>query len=93
MHRLLEDEGHGDSLSTKRWLFDQEALQEYLLICAQDPRGDLIDKPGKTRYFYYTCNTLNMCLDSPLRGGLTESGEPPLMGLQYPMHKCHLTEA
>ena len=35
------------SLSTERWMFHQEALQEYLLLCCQHPRGGLIDKPGK----------------------------------------------
>lgn len=29
------------------WLFDQAALQEYLLICCQHPLGGLIDKPQK----------------------------------------------
>lgn len=29
------------------WLFNQEALQEYLLICCQHPYGSLVDKPGK----------------------------------------------
>ncbi len=51
--------GHFASLSRERWLFDQEALQEYLLICCQDPRGGLVDKPGKARDFYHTCYTLS----------------------------------
>ena len=51
--------GHGDSLPKERWLFDQEALQEYLLVCCQDPRGGLVDKPGKARDFYHTCYTLS----------------------------------
>lgn len=29
------------------WLFNQEALQEYLLICCQHLHGSLVDKPGK----------------------------------------------
>ena len=37
-----------------RWLFNIGALQEYLLVCCQDPRGGMIDKPGKSRDFYHT---------------------------------------
>lgn len=35
------------NLSAEHWMFSQEALQEYLLICCQHSRGGLIDKPGK----------------------------------------------
>jgi len=41
------------------WLFSSQGLQEYTLICCQDPRGGLIDKPGKHRDFYHTCYTLS----------------------------------
>ena len=34
-------------------------MQEYLLLCCQDPRGGLVDKPGKSRDFYHTCYTLS----------------------------------
>jgi protein farnesyltransferase subunit beta len=40
-------------------LFSVNCLQEYLLICCQDSRGGLIDKPGKSRDFYHTCYTLS----------------------------------
>lgn len=33
--------------SSDHWLFNQEALQEYILICCQNPHGGLLDKPGK----------------------------------------------
>ena len=46
-------------MSQKSWLFDHGALQEYLIICCQDTRGGLIDKPGKSRDFYHTCYTLS----------------------------------
>ncbi len=36
-----------DSLNLEKWLFDQDALQEYLLICCQHPLGGLLDKPGR----------------------------------------------
>lgn len=29
------------------WLFDQEALQEYILICCQHNNGGCLDKPTK----------------------------------------------
>lgn len=45
--------------SADRWLFDQESLQEYLLVCCQDPRGGLVDKPGRSRDFYHTCYALS----------------------------------
>jgi len=31
----------------EHWLFNQEALQEYILVCCQHPQGGLLDKPGK----------------------------------------------
>ncbi len=40
-------------------MFDQESLQEYLLICCQDPRGGLLDKPGRVRDYYHTCYALS----------------------------------
>eukprot|EP00095_Tigriopus_kingsejongensis_P000668 maker-scaffold340_size202118-snap-gene-0.18 protein:Tk00668 transcript:maker-scaffold340_size202118-snap-gene-0.18-mRNA-1 annotation:"protein farnesyltransferase subunit beta" len=47
------------ALPTNGWLFHQEALQEYLLLCCQEPRGGLVDKPGKARDFYHTCYCLS----------------------------------
>ncbi|KPJ18224.1 Protein farnesyltransferase subunit beta [Papilio machaon] len=40
-------------------LFNQGALQEYILICCQSPEGGLIDKPGKPTDIYHTCYTLS----------------------------------
>ncbi|KAJ8975522.1 hypothetical protein NQ317_010637 [Molorchus minor] len=40
-------------------LFDERALQEYLLICCQNPNGGLLDKPGKARDVFHTCYTLS----------------------------------
>lgn len=38
----------GDTaLSMSHWMFDQSALQEYILLCCQCPAGGLLDKPGK----------------------------------------------
>lgn len=35
-------------LSLQRWMFEQQALQEYILLCCQNPTGGLLDKPGKS---------------------------------------------
>ncbi|KAJ8947285.1 hypothetical protein NQ318_014182 [Aromia moschata] len=40
-------------------LFDERALQEYLLICCQNPLGGLLDKPGKMKDVFHTCYTLS----------------------------------
>lgn len=54
---LLHD---GDRcLAADKWMFDQAALQEYILLCCQHSLGGLIDKPGKSRDFYHTCYCLN----------------------------------
>ncbi|CAK9292631.1 unnamed protein product [Gordionus sp. m RMFG-2023] len=41
------------------WIFDSEALQEYILICCQSLTGSLIDKPGKPKDYYHTCYALS----------------------------------
>ncbi|KAG8465485.1 hypothetical protein KFE25_002792 [Diacronema lutheri] len=41
------------------WLFDQAALQDYLLICGQPESGGMRDKPGKEPDFYHTCYCLS----------------------------------
>lgn len=33
-------------LKTENWLFDQLALQKYIIVCCQDKRGGLRDKPN-----------------------------------------------
>lgn len=58
LHTLLAQED-AQNLSAEHWMFSQEALQEYLLICCQHSRGGLIDKPGKGPDFYHTCYTLS----------------------------------
>jgi protein farnesyltransferase subunit beta len=40
-------------------LFDREALQEYILIACQSPKGGLIDKPYRTADYYHTCYCLS----------------------------------
>lgn len=41
------------------YIFDREALQEYILVCCQSEYGGLIDKPGKGSDFYHTCYCLS----------------------------------
>lgn len=48
-----------DGQPPKNHLFDQRALQEYLLICCQNLHGGLLDKPGKPRDLFHTCYTLS----------------------------------
>ena len=56
LQELLKNE---EALQEQSWLFDHSALQEYLLVCCQDTRGGLVDKPGKSRDYYHTCYTLS----------------------------------
>uniref|UniRef100_A0A131YYF3 Protein farnesyltransferase subunit beta n=1 Tax=Rhipicephalus appendiculatus TaxID=34631 RepID=A0A131YYF3_RHIAP len=58
LHKVLFSLGN-ESLSMESWLFDQDALQEYILLCCQDPSGGLLDKPGKHRDYYHTCYLLS----------------------------------
>ncbi|KYO25880.1 protein farnesyltransferase subunit beta-like [Alligator mississippiensis] len=58
LHRALHTRGD-TALSMTHWMFDQQALQEYLLLCCQCPAGGLLDKPGKSRDFYHTCYCLS----------------------------------
>lgn len=40
------------------WLYDQGALQDYLMVCGQLSKGGLRDKPGKEPDYYHTCYCL-----------------------------------
>ncbi|XP_033097153.1 protein farnesyltransferase subunit beta-like [Anneissia japonica] len=58
IHKILNSYGD-NAVSTKCWMFDQNALQEYILICCQSLNGGLIDKPGKVPDYYHTCYCLS----------------------------------
>ncbi|XP_017589235.1 PREDICTED: protein farnesyltransferase subunit beta [Corvus brachyrhynchos] len=58
LHRALHARGD-PALSMAHWMFDQLALQEYILLCCQCPACGLLDKPGKSRDFYHTCYCLS----------------------------------
>ena len=59
IHNVLSASENARSLSNEHWMFDQVALQDYLLINCQLHQGGLIDKPGKSRDFYHTCYCLS----------------------------------
>lgn len=50
---------HAAGNTPKKHLFDNGSLQEYLLVCCQNPNGGLLDKPGKNRDLYHTCYTVS----------------------------------
>jgi len=56
---LSKTDQYSENINTERWLFNQEALQEYLLICCQHPMGGMLDKPDRPRDFYHTCYGLS----------------------------------
>lgn len=45
--------------SDKELCVDREALQRYILLCAQSLDGGLRDKPSKSRDYYHTCYNLS----------------------------------
>ncbi|XP_017778890.1 PREDICTED: protein farnesyltransferase subunit beta [Nicrophorus vespilloides] len=49
----------GVALGEKKMLFNQTALQEYIMVCCQYNSGGLLDKPGKRPDLYHTCYTLS----------------------------------
>ncbi|KAK6635106.1 hypothetical protein RUM44_000355 [Polyplax serrata] len=59
IHGILSKFDVTNVLDHDRWMFNQEALQEYILVCCQNSTGGLIDKPKKQRDFYHTCYVLS----------------------------------
>lgn len=58
LHRALALDSDA-ALSCETWMFDEIALQEYVLICCQSIHGGLFDKPGKAVDYYHTCYSLS----------------------------------
>ena len=55
-----DDEQHPPCIERKGNLsFDQDMLERYVLLCAQDPDGGLRDKPSKGKDFYHSCYNLS----------------------------------
>lgn len=77
------------------WLFNQEALQEYLLICCQHPHGGLLDKPEKNRDIYHTCyalSGLSVAQNSP-RHIVIGSPNSNLVEIIHPVYNLVLSSA
>ncbi|XP_030744971.1 protein farnesyltransferase subunit beta isoform X2 [Sitophilus oryzae] len=55
IYSLLAKDGH----ILLDHLFDERALQEYILICCQHPQGGMLDKPSKPRDIYHTCYSIS----------------------------------
>lgn len=58
LHNILTMYGD-ENLSQTKWMFNQRALEEYVILNCQSPNGGLIDKPGKSRDYYHTCYCLS----------------------------------
>ncbi|KAG7297921.1 hypothetical protein JYU34_018676 [Plutella xylostella] len=68
-------------------LFNQGALQEYIVTCCQAPEGGLIDKPGKPRDIYHTCYTLSGLSVAQHGSGV---GDPFIVGApQNELNRVH----
>ena len=86
MHMALLKQGD-QCIDDEHFLFHQESLQEYLLLCCQSVNGGLIDKPGKARDFYHTCYCLSglsasqHCFD----GSTTDITKDP----ESILNRCH----
>ena len=53
------DENPFPELLDTEWFFNQTGLQEYILLCCQNDKGGLRDKPGKSRDYYHSCYSLS----------------------------------
>ncbi|XP_062857529.1 protein farnesyltransferase subunit beta isoform X2 [Trichomycterus rosablanca] len=93
LHRALFNDGEV-TLSTKSWMFESQALQEYILLCCQNPGGGLLDKPGKARDFYHTCYCLSGLSiaqhfgNKDLHNELVLGKEENRLGVTLPLHQC-----
>lgn len=68
-------------LTEGKWLFNQAALQEYILCCCQYPTGGLIDKPGLHPDYYHTCyclTGLSIAQNSPIPFVVPDTVDAPL---------------
>ncbi|XP_015879174.1 protein farnesyltransferase subunit beta [Ziziphus jujuba] len=77
-------------------LFQSMALQQYILLCAQDQSGGLRDKPGKARDFYHTCYCLSglsvcqySCSEDEASPPLPSAVLGPYSNLLEPIHPLY----
>jgi protein farnesyltransferase subunit beta len=47
------------TMNCDQLLFDTAMLERYILLCAQEMKGGLRDKPSKPRDFYHSCYNLS----------------------------------
>eukprot|EP00658_Telonema_sp_P-2_P023120 TRINITY_DN19259_c0_g1_i1.p1 TRINITY_DN19259_c0_g1~~TRINITY_DN19259_c0_g1_i1.p1 ORF type:complete len:410 (+),score=84.37 TRINITY_DN19259_c0_g1_i1:224-1453(+) len=59
LYKEMHEEGIREASPDGTWLFDQDGLQQYLLIAAQSEYGGLRDKPSKHPDYYHTCYGLS----------------------------------
>uniref|UniRef100_A0A7S1DBW7 Prenyltransferase alpha-alpha toroid domain-containing protein n=1 Tax=Cyclophora tenuis TaxID=216820 RepID=A0A7S1DBW7_CYCTE len=59
LHMHDDDNNDTTNNTSPFLLFQEEFLQRYILLCAQDINGGLRDKPSKTRDFYHSCYNLS----------------------------------
>lgn len=93
IHAILTKEEK--AFNSEYWLFNQEALQEYLLICCQHPHGGLLDKPEKIRDLYHTCyalSGLSVAQNSP-RQLIIGSPNLNLVEIIHPVYNLVLSSA
>ncbi|KAF9979250.1 hypothetical protein BGZ73_002518 [Actinomortierella ambigua] len=57
--KILETINPGEPSDPLEFVFDRDALQEYLLIACQGKSGGLKDKPSKSVDYYHTCYCLS----------------------------------
>ncbi|KAI8593264.1 terpenoid cyclases/protein prenyltransferase alpha-alpha toroid [Geranomyces variabilis] len=55
---LEEESGKREDIDSTD-MYDRVTLQEYVLLCCQDPGGGLRDKPEKSPDYYHTCYVLS----------------------------------
>ncbi|XP_041927807.1 protein farnesyltransferase subunit beta-like isoform X2 [Alosa sapidissima] len=77
IHQILLQAGD-PAVGVEGWMFEQRALQEYLLFCCQCPDGGLLDKPGKLRDFYHT----SYCLSGLSMAQHSSGASPPREHIQ-----------
>eukprot|EP01133_Synstelium_polycarpum_P015404 gene15404-18268_t len=75
-----------------RHLCNQLALQDYCLVCCQDPNGGFHDHPEKRRDYYHTCYTLSDISSNnvtQLEGGMVLLPTHPVYNIT--LEKCIAT--
>lgn len=85
----------GKIFNSKHWLFHQEALQEYILLCCQHASGGLIDKLEKNSDIYHTCYALSGLSIAQHSPRLTIIGPPSINSVEmiHPVYNVSFSAA